>query len=135
MSPADVAYLDIVYEDGDRLGQDWADGPTSIQAAYVWDPARIVPGLGDAHILGVEAPVWTETLATIDDVEEMVFPRLAAVAEVGWSPAPADTEDVSVARDFDTFAARLASLGQHWAAAGTNFRRVPEIPWRESVTV
>ncbi|HEV7811589.1 MAG TPA: beta-N-acetylhexosaminidase [Leifsonia sp.] len=135
MSPADVAYLDIVYEEGDRLGQDWADGPTSIRGAFVWDPARIVPGLGDAHILGVEAPVWTETIATIDEVEEMVFPRLAAVAEVGWSPAPADTEDVEAARDFDTFAPRLAALGEHWTAAGTNFRRVPEIPWRESVSV
>jgi hexosaminidase len=135
MSPADVAYLDIVYEDGDRLGQDWADGPTGIRESYVWDPARIVPGLGDAHILGVEAPVWTETLATIDDVEEMVFPRLAAVAEVAWSPAPADTEPVESERDFDDFAPRLAALGAHWAAGGTSFRRVPEIPWRESVRV
>ncbi|GAA1439784.1 beta-N-acetylhexosaminidase [Leifsonia poae] len=135
MSPADVSYLDIVYEEGDRLGQDWADGPTSIRQSYEWDPARIVPGLGDAHILGVEGPVWTETLATIDDVEEMVFPRLAAVAEVAWSPAPADTADVESVRDFGDFAPRLAALGAHWAAAGTNFRRVPEIAWHEHASV
>lgn len=133
MSPSNAVYLDIVYDEGDAIGQDWADGPTTIRDAYLWDPSRIVPGLGDAHILGVEAPVWTETIATIGEVERMVFPRLAAVAEVGWSTAPADTEPVEAARDFDGFAGRLAALGEHWSAAGTEFRRVPEIPWRESV--
>jgi hexosaminidase len=133
MSPSNAVYLDIVYEEGDPIGQDWTDGPTTIRDSYVWDPARIVAGLGDAHILGVEAPVWTETIATIAEVEQMVFPRLAAVAEVGWSPAPTDTEPVDAARDFEEFAPRLAALGDHWVAAGTEFRRVPEIPWRESV--
>ncbi|MES1170042.1 MAG: family 20 glycosylhydrolase, partial [Leifsonia sp.] len=77
-----------------RLGQDWADGPTSLRQSYEWDPARIVPGLTEAHILGVEAPLWTETIVTVADIEEMVFPRLAAVAEIAWSPAPADTDAV-----------------------------------------
>ena len=94
-----------------------------------WDPARIVPGLGDAHILGVEAPVWTETLATIDEVESMAFPRLAAIAEVAWSVPPADTADIESVRDFDEFAPRLAALGERWDLAGTVFRRAPGIPW------
>ena len=133
MSPSDVTYLDMVYEKGDPIGYDWADGPTSLRSAFEWDPARIVPGLGDAHIRGVEAPLWTEGVATIQEVEEMVFPRLAALAEVAWSPAPADTEPVRNARDFEEFAPRLAQLAEHWDAAGTNFRRTPDVPWRESV--
>ncbi|MBW8872385.1 MAG: beta-N-acetylhexosaminidase, partial [Leifsonia sp.] len=75
MSPSDVSYLDIVYEEGDPIGQDWTGGPTTLRSSLVWDPARVVPGVGDAHILGVEAPLWTETVATIEQVEEMVFPR------------------------------------------------------------
>jgi hexosaminidase len=134
MSPADVAYLDIVYAEGDRLGQDWAGGPTTVRDAYVWDPARIVPGLGDAHILGVEAPVWTETLATIDEVESMVFPRIAAVAEVAWSAPPADTAEVESVRDFGEFAHRLAALGERWELTGTVFRRAHGVPWRTPVT-
>ena len=81
----------------------------------------------------MEAPLWTETVATIDEVEEMVFPRLAAVAEVGWSVAPSDTEPVVAARDLDDFAARVARLSEHWDAAGTRYRRVPEVPWPERV--
>jgi hexosaminidase len=133
MSPADVAYLDIVYDEGDQLGQDWANGPTTVRDAYLWDPARIVPGLGDAHILGVEAPVWTETLATIDEVESMTFPRIAAIAEIAWSAPPADTAPVESVRDFDEFAFRLASLGERWDATGTVFRRVPEIAWLPAI--
>jgi hexosaminidase len=130
LSPADVAYLDIVYEAGDEIGQDWADGPTSVRDSFDWDPARIVPGLGDAHILGVEAPLWTETVATIEEAEEMAFPRLAAVAEIGWSSAPADTEPVEAARDFSDFANRLAWLAEHWDASGTRYRRATDVPWR-----
>ncbi len=131
LSPADVAYLDIVYEEGDDIGLDWADGPTTLADALAWDPARIVPGLGDAHILGVEAPLWTETVETIEQAEEMVFPRLAAIAEIGWSPAPADTEPVEAARDLPDFARRLARLAEHWDASGTRYRRVDGVPWPE----
>lgn len=133
MSPADVAYLDIVYADGDAIGQDWADGATDLRSSYQWDPSRIVPGLGDAHILGVEAPIWTETIATIEEVEDMVFPRLAAIAEIGWSAAPADTAAIETARDFDDFAARLGRFAEHWDALGTSYRRVPGVPWPEAV--
>lgn len=134
MSPADVAYLDIVYEAGDPIGQDWADGPTDLRSAYEWDPARVVPGLGDTHILGVEAPVWTETIASIEEVEEMVFPRLAAVAEIGWSPAPADTAEVVTARRFEDFSSRVAQLAEHWDALGTSYRKVDGVRWPESVS-
>ncbi|WP_426625039.1 family 20 glycosylhydrolase [Leifsonia sp. McL0607] len=133
MSPADVAYLDIVYEEGDTIGQDWADGATDLRSSYEWDPARIVPGLGDPHILGVEAPVWTETIATIEEVEDMVFPRLAAVAEIGWSAAPADTAAIETVRDFDDFASRVGRLAEHWDALGTSYRRVSGVPWPEVI--
>lgn len=133
MSPSDVSYLDIVYADGDPIGQDWTGRPTTLRDSYVWDPARIVPGVGDAHILGVEAPLWTETVETIDEVEEMVFPRLAAVAEVGWSLAPADTDPIESVRDLSDFTERVAELAEHWDAAGTRYRRVPEVSWPERV--
>ena len=89
MSPADVAYLDIKYDAGTELGLIWANGPTSIAESYEWDPATIIPGIGDEQLLGVEAPLWSETTATIRDVEYLAFPRLASIAEIAWSPAAA----------------------------------------------
>ena len=82
LSPADVAYLDMKYVDdpqnalGHTLGLDWAKGPTTLDEAYLWEPSSIIPGVDERDILGVEAPIWTETLASISDVEFMAFPRI-----------------------------------------------------------
>ena len=123
MSPADVAYLDMKYDATTELGLDWAEGPTPLAAAYDWDPAAIIPGIGDAQLLGVEAPIWTETLVTMADVERMAFPRLAAIAEIAWSPAGE--------RSFDELAPRLAAFGEHLDAARVAYYRAPGVNWRD----
>ncbi|SFR72712.1 hexosaminidase [Agromyces sp. CF514] len=132
LSPADVAYLDMKYPDdpdgplGTKLGQLWADGPSTLEEAYAWEPTAIVPGLAESDILGIEAPVWTETISTAPDLEFMVFPRITAIAEIAWSPAPADG-----ARDEASFQARLAALGTHLDALGVSYRKVGGVPWVE----
>jgi hexosaminidase len=132
MSPADVAYLDMKYPDdpvgplGGELGLDWAKGPTSLEEAYAWDPAAILPGLRESDILGVEAPVWTETIAAAADLEFMVFPRIAAIAEIAWSPSV--IAGGSRAADFTE---RLAALGTHLDALGVAYHRVGGVPWAE----
>ena len=69
---------------------DWA-GPTDVAEAYGWDPARVFDSVGDDQVLGLEAPLWTETVASIEDVgvHGVPSPR-RALAEIGWSPAPAE---------------------------------------------
>ena len=121
MSPADAAYLDMKYDMMTPLGLTWAGGFTSIDDTYGWDPAAVVDGVTDADILGVEAPLWSETLETLDDIESMAVPRIAAVAELAWTPQGQ--------RDFADFAARMPSLGDRWTASGIDFTRVREIAW------
>jgi hexosaminidase len=120
LSPADRAYLDMKYDGDTALGLSWA-GLIPIKTAYDWDPATLVPGASATAILGVEAPLWSETLANIRDVEFLALPRLAAIAELGWSPAEA--------RNWEGFRLRLAAQGPRWTALGVNFYRAPEIPW------
>lgn len=71
-----------------------------LKDVYAFDPA---PGrLTDEerkHILGLQANIWTEHIRTEARVEAMAFPRAAAVAEIGWSPA--------AARDWPGFFGRL----------------------------
>ena len=127
MSPADVAYLDMRYPDdpegplGRRLGQDWAKGPTTLEEAYAWEPTAIVPGVGEAEVLGIEAPVWTEFITVAAEVEFMLFPRAAAIAEVGWSPG--------VRRDVPGFLRRVADLGERLDVLGVRYHRVGGVPW------
>jgi hexosaminidase len=121
MSPAAKAYLDMKYDPATPLGLHWA-GYTSVRDAYTWDPARQVPGVGARDVLGVEAPLWSETTRTIADVEYLAFPRLIGIAEIAWSPARG--------RSWAEYRLRLAAQGPRLAALGVSFYRSPEVPWR-----
>lgn len=102
LSPADAIYIDHKYDETTELGLQWADGPTSVRRSYEWEPAEVVPGLAEEDILGIEAPMWTETLSRIEEVEFMAFPRLACAAELAWSPR--------ASRSFDSVEPRLAAF-------------------------
>ncbi len=121
MSPADRSYLDMKYDDSSPLGLDWA-GLVSVERSYDWDPADRLPGVGEESLLGVEAPLWSETLRSRADIEFMVFPRLLAIAEIGWTP--------QAARDWSSFRERLAEFGPRFEALGVTFHRSAEIDWR-----
>ncbi|HEV7899234.1 MAG TPA: beta-N-acetylhexosaminidase [Planosporangium sp.] len=121
LSPANKAYLDMKYDANTPLGLSWA-GYVEVKDAYDWDPGAYLNDVSASSILGVEAPLWTETIVTLRDIEYMAFPRLAALAELGWSPASA--------HDWSAFRVRLGSQGQRWEAQGINFYRSPQIPWR-----
>lgn len=121
MSPANRAYLDMQYDPTTVLGLFWA-GRIEVRDSYSWDPAAEMAGVGEASIAGVEAPLWTETLANMREVESMAFPRLAAIAEIGWSPQNQ--------RNWEDFRLRLGGQGPRWLALGLNFYRSPQIPWR-----
>jgi hexosaminidase len=121
MSVASQAYLDMKYDVATPIGLTWA-GIVSVQTAYDWDPGTAAEGVPVASVLGVEGPLWSETLANIRDVEYLAFPRLAALAEAGWS--------AQSSRKWDEFRVRLGMQNARWTALGLNFYRSPEVPWR-----
>jgi hexosaminidase len=120
MSIANRAYLDMKYDASTPIGLQWA-GQIGVRTAYDWDPATVAPGVRESRLVGVEAPLWSETAATMDDVEFLAFPRLIAIAEVAWSAASA--------KDWDAFRRRLGSHGARLTALGVNFYRAPGIDW------
>lgn len=121
MSPSNVAYLDQKYDLSEDIGTQWAQAPLTIQEAYGWDPAAVFPSRAPDTVLGVEAPLWTETVHTMADIEYMAFPRIIAIAEVGWMQQGS--------RDFTDFAARLATFSSYLDAAGVGYKRTPGVPW------
>jgi hexosaminidase len=122
MSPAKKTYLDMSYDSTSTLGLHWA-AYIEVDSAYMWDPASIAPGVSQDNILGIEAPLWTETLATMEDLEYMAFPRLLGHAEIGWSP--------SAARNWDTYKGRLANHGPRLTAKEINFHKSKLVSWVE----
>jgi hexosaminidase len=122
LSPAARTYLDMKYDSATALGLDWA-GLIEVRDAYEWEPATWLPGVAPEAILGVEAPLWSETLDSMHEVEFMAFPRLSALAEVAWSPASQ--------RRWDEFRLRLGAQTPRWTALGVHYYRSPLVPWRE----
>ncbi|SCE96903.1 hexosaminidase [Micromonospora chokoriensis] len=120
VSPGNHAYLDMKYAADTPIGHDWA-GLIDVRKAYDWDPGTHVAGVPSTAVIGVEAPLWTESVTSLADIEFLLLPRLPAIAELGWSPR--DTHDWAGFRD------RLADHGHRWDAAGITFHRAPEIPW------
>ncbi|HBE42154.1 MAG TPA: beta-N-acetylhexosaminidase [Bacteroidales bacterium] len=120
MSPASKAYLDMQYDKSTRLGLHWA-GYIEVDVAYNWDPASLVAGIGKEHIVGVEAPLWTETLTNIDEIEYMAFPRLPGIAEIGWTPA--------ASRSWDEYKVRLGKHGERFEAMEIDYYKSPLVTW------
>ena len=120
MSPAKRAYLDMQYDSTTRLGLHWA-AYIELDDAYNWDPASYADGINKPDILGVEAPLWTETIANRSDIEYMAFPRLAAIAEVAWSSPES--------RSWESFQKRVAIQGKRWDINGIGFYKSPKVIW------
>jgi hexosaminidase len=108
LSPAPVLYLD----NRQKEGPDEPSGRgTVVSLADVYDFNPAPASLGDderKHILGVQANVWTEHIREEGNVAYAAFPRLAALAELAWSPATAHDRAGFMARipvELDRYAA------------------------------
>lgn len=119
LSPANKTYLDMKYDASTPLGLDWA-GLISVKDAYDWEPGSYMHLLEEDDILGIEAPLWSETLITMKDIEYLAFPRLPGLAELAWSPK---------GHSWEEYRKRLAVHGKHMEAMDINFYKSPEIDW------
>jgi hexosaminidase len=121
MSPASKTYMDMKYDSLTILGLKWA-GYTEVMDGYEWNPSNYLDGVEETKILGIEAPLWSETLINLDDIEYMAFPRLPGHAEIGWSPVPG--------RNWDEYKERLVEHGLRWKVMDLNFYPSPQIQWK-----
>ncbi|MBL7851689.1 MAG: beta-N-acetylhexosaminidase [Cyclobacteriaceae bacterium] len=121
MSPATRTYLDMKYDSTTRLGLKWA-AYIEVDDAYTWDPDTL-QNLDPSSILGVEAPLWGETIDTMEDIEYLLFPRLVSLAEVSWTAQPS--------RNWEDFRIRLGYHGQQLEAMGIRYYPSPLVDWKQ----
>lgn len=122
LSPSGRAYLDMKYDTATKLGLHWA-GYVNVKKAYDWDPATLIPGVSKKDIAGIEAPLWTETITDMRDIEYMAFPRLIGDAEIGWTP-----ENL---RSWNSYRRRLGEQASRLDNLNVNFYRSKLIPWQD----
>ena len=120
MSPATKAYLDMQYDSTSTYGLHWA-AYIEVDQAYNWDPATLVPEIKRENIIGIEAPLWSETVSNHVEAEYLIFPRLLGYAEIGWTPA--------ALRNWDEYKVRLVSHGERMKAMNIGFHPSKVVDW------
>jgi len=113
MTPGSHCYFDHYQGDPD-IEPLAIHGYTTLAKVYSYEPipAELTKEEGQL-VLGAQANVWTEYMPTADHVEYMIFPRLAALAEVVWSPKGH--------RDWGDFSRRMLAQYKRYAYRGINY--------------
>ncbi len=113
LTPAPTLYMDN-RQSGDAHEPPGRGQIVTLADVYNFDPSPAALAADQrAHILGVQANIWTEHIRTEERVDYMAFPRAAALAELGWA-APGS-------HDWKGFLTRLAPEFDRYRALGLAF--------------
>jgi len=126
LSPATKAYLDMKYDTLSKFGLHWA-AYIPVDSAYIWDPENYVDGITKKDILGIEAPLWSETISNMDELEYLAFPRVLGYTELSWST----NENLN----WESYKIRLANQASFLNRMKVKFYRSDLIDWNENKDV
>ena len=116
LTPTSHCYFDYCQSDDTDSEPLGIGGLVTLEKVYGFDPVEGMSEAEAAHVLGVQANLWTEYIQTPEHLEYMLLPRLLALSEVQWSRPER--------RDFQRF---VSSLGEHefpiLKISGYNFRK------------
>ncbi|MER3376420.1 MAG: family 20 glycosylhydrolase [Allomuricauda sp.] len=122
LSPSEKTYVDMKYDSISEYGLTWA-GYIPVDVAYQWNPETYVEGLPRESILGIEAPLWSETISNSAELEYLAFPRVIGISELGWSPAEhCNWEDYKL---------RLAQQVPYLNRMEINYYPSPLVDWKK----
>ena len=113
MTPQESLYFDHYQSE---LPDEWAGPPPAATLRQAYDTAVIPNGASATeaqHIVGVQAGLWTEQMPTFTHDQHAVFPRIAAMSELGWSPPSA--------HDWNSFLQRMPAELARYRALGINY--------------
>ncbi|MGM9701001.1 MAG: beta-N-acetylhexosaminidase [Prevotella sp.] len=86
----------------------------TIEKVYNYYPIpQVLSAEEGKHIVGIQANLWTEYLSTLGDMEYMLHPRVAALAETGWTKKER--------KDYARFCQRLSLLSQRYDLMGIDY--------------
>ena len=113
MTPNSYLYFDY-YQSKERDKEPFGiGGYLPVEKVYGYEPFEGLTGEASKHILGVQANLWTEYVATPEHLEYMLLPRMCALSEIQWC-APEK-------KDFDRFNAALDHAFAMFDAMGLNY--------------
>ncbi|MDR3471182.1 MAG: beta-N-acetylhexosaminidase [Devosia sp.] len=110
VSPGQAYYLDMSQgTEWSEPGAGWA-GWSSVEKTYEFEASQGWSEAQKQHLLGVQACIWSEPMTDRAIFDRLVFPRLSAIAEAGWTPQ----DRKSFAR-FAALCGLMPNLYGHWS--------------------
>lgn len=88
-------------------------GTETVEVVYNYIPMNNVAVELQPKYMGVQANFWTEWVETADIVQYLMLPRLAAVAEAGWTPQER--------RDYNDFVKRMQAEAEYYRLKGVSY--------------
>lgn len=116
MCPRDPCYFDYRQVPGGIGASGWKITNT-VENVYNWEPVPAAIERYAGQVLGIQANLWTEHIATVEKLERLTLPRLGALSEVAWTMAPA--------KGWANFAERLPAYQRRVRALGYASEDVP----------
>ena len=113
---------DMVVAPGQRYYLDMSNGPvwsepgagwagwSGPEETYEFDPSQGWTPEQTQHLLGVQACIWSEPMTDRAIFDRLVFPRLSAIAETGWTPKASKSW-----KRFSALVGLMPNLYGHWA--------------------
>lgn len=115
MTPNNYVYLDY-YQSKDTDKEPLAiGGYVPVDTVYSLNPTAGLNEAEAAKVIGVQANLWSEYIPQFSHVQYMTLPRMAALAEVAWTP--------NSLKDFTDFKRRIPALMKRYEALNYNFAR------------
>ena len=110
VAPGQAYYLDMANgASWSEPGASWA-GWSGPEETYRFEPAAGWSDEQKRHLLGVQACIWSEHMTDRAIFDRLVFPRLSAIAETGWTRSEAKSWE-----RFSGLVGLMPILYGHWA--------------------
>ncbi len=116
LSPCSYLYLDHGNVNGQPETYTWCRKQgVPLERVYSFNPQKY------SLVTGIEAPVWSELVSSEAAMDNRMWPRLAAVAEIAWTNQSA--------RNYQEFTQRMKSLKPYFDNAGIHYYIEPQLGW------
>lgn len=116
MTPSSHVYFDHYQAKDTKHEPDAIGGCSPVEKVYSYEPLPdTLSAEAKNRIKGVQANLWTEYIPFTTQAEYMVLPRMAALAEMQWTPV--------AKKNFDDFSKRALRLSDLYDRYGYQYAR------------
>lgn len=84
LCPRIPLYFDFVQDESHKVGRRWAGEYSDLEKVYKFNTEKLIQPKYSSQVLGIQANLWTEEIASEQRLDFMTYPRISALSEAAW---------------------------------------------------